>query len=297
MKWRNFVGAVIGATVIAGLATGCGAAKEESEPAVAEETTEESDGQEAAEESEEAEEVDDELADILEAGKIIVGVEGTYPPFTYHDEDGTLIGYDVEVAQKIAEALGVEAEFVESDWDSLLAGVDSGRMDTVINDVTITEERAEKYDFSDPYYFNSRQIIVKKGNPQNITSLEDLAGKKVATNSTNAYIAEFEALGVEIVPIDSSEEQANLLLSGRTDFGTFSSVTLADYLEQHPDAELEVGFVIPDSEEQIAIPVRKGETRLLEAINDALKDLADSGTLTELSEKYFHADYSKSQAN
>lgn len=270
MKRKKLISALIGVTVIAGLVIGCGSASKDP---------------------------DDELAAIQKAGKIVVGVEGTYPPFTYHDDDGTLIGYDVEVAQKIGEALGVEVEFVESDWDSLLAGVDSGRLDTVINDVTVTEERTEKYDFSNPYYFNSRQIIVKKGNPQNILSLEDLAGKKVATNSTNAYISEFEALGVEIVPIDSSEEQANMLLSGRTDFGTFSSVTLGDYLEQHPDAELEVGFVIPDSEEQIAIPVRKGETRLVEAINDALKDLDESGTLRELSEKYFHGDYTKSQEN
>lgn len=291
MKKKNILNVLISVATVAALLTGCGSSEKAATETVAEanETTEVKAQTEVAE-------ADDELEAIQKAGKIIVGVEGTYPPFTYHDDDGTLIGYDVEVAQNIAEYLGVEVEFVESDWDSLLAGADSGRLDTVINDVTVTDERKEKYDFSEPYFFNSRQVVVKKGNPQNIKSLEDLNGKKVAINSTNAYIEELNELGVEIVPIDSSEEQVNMLFAGRTDFSTFNSVILADYLGQHPDAELEVGFVIPDSEEQIAIPVRKGETRLLEQINAALAELKESGKLAEISDKYFHGDYTKSQA-
>ena len=81
---------------------------------------------------------DDELAQIQESGKLKVGVEGTYPPYTYHDDNGELTGFDVEVAKAIADKLGVEADFTESDWDSLLAGIDSGRLDTVINAVSIT---------------------------------------------------------------------------------------------------------------------------------------------------------------
>lgn len=237
----------------------------------------------------------DQLTAIQQAGKIVVGVEGTYPPFTYHDETGELVGYDVEVAENIAEYLGVDVEFVESDWDSLLAGVDSGRLDTVINDVTVTEEREGKYDFSQPYFYNTRQITVAAGNPENIKGVEDLNGKKLAINTTNAFISTFEEWGVEIVPIDSSEEQASMILSGRADFGTFNTVTLADYLEQHPDAGLEVAFVIPDSEEQIAIPVRKGETALLNEINAALQQFDEDGTLAAISETYFHDDYSKSK--
>lgn len=307
MRRKRIIALLLTTVITAGTVfgvTGCGAENDANSTAGAAETATE-DETEAVEEEATAteitetaeEEIDDELAAIQKAGKIIVGVEGTYPPFTYHDDDGTLVGYDVEVAQKIAEYLGVEVEFVESDWDSLLAGVDSGRLDTVINDVTVTDERKEKYDFSNPYYFNSRQITVAKGNPLNIQSLEDLNGKKVATNSTNAYATQFEELGATIIPIDSSEEQADMILSGRADFGTFSTVTLADYQKQHPDAGIEVAFVIPDSEEQIAIPVRKGETRLLEQINEALAQLDESGTLTEISIKYFNDDYSKSKEN
>ena len=107
---------------------------------------------------------DDELAQIQESGKLKVGVEGTYPPYTYHDDNGELTGFDVEVAKAIADKLGVEADFTESDWDSLLAGIDSGRLDTVINAVSITPEREEKYDFAGPYFYITQQIVVAKDN-------------------------------------------------------------------------------------------------------------------------------------
>ena len=114
------------------------------------------DGQEAGQdtptelESEDLEETaaGDLLSLIQERGEIIVAMEGTWAPWTYHDENDSLVGYDVEVARLIAEKLGVEATFVEGEWDGLLAGMDSGRYDILVNGVDITEERAEKYDFS-----------------------------------------------------------------------------------------------------------------------------------------------------
>ncbi len=93
---------------------------------------------------------------------IKVGVEGTYQPYTYHDEDGNLTGFDVDVAKAIAEKLGVEVDFTEADWDSLLAGIDSGRIDTVINAVSVTDERKEKYDFAGPYFYIEQQVVIKK---------------------------------------------------------------------------------------------------------------------------------------
>ena len=84
---------------------------------------------------------------------IVIGTEGTYAPNSYHDEEGNLTGFDVEVGQLIARELGVEAQFVESSWDSLFAAMDSGRVDIVINEVEANEERAEKYDFSQPYTY------------------------------------------------------------------------------------------------------------------------------------------------
>ena len=86
----------------------------------------------------------DQLQTILDNGVMIVGTEGTYSPNSYHDEDGELVGFDVEVAKKIGEHLGVEVEFFEAEWDSLFAAMDSGRVDTVINEVEYSEDRALK---------------------------------------------------------------------------------------------------------------------------------------------------------
>ena len=301
MKKRQLFAVILTAALTASVIGACGSAPAAPAAPAPAETEAEETAEPAADDAAAAEaepdtvvDADDELAAIQEAGKLIVGIEGTYPPFTFHNDTGDLLGYDVEVAENIAAKLGVEVEFVEAAWDSLLIGVDTGRFDTVINCVSITDERKEKYDFSDPYYFTARQIVVR-GDDDSIQSEDDLKGKKIATNLTNAYIDWYESHGAEVVGIDTSGEAAEMLLSGRVDFTSFSEVILADYLNEHPDADLKVAFVIPNSEAEVGIPIRKGETRLLEAINSALQEMREDGTLVSISEKYFNGDYTRSQ--
>ncbi len=291
-KWIQHTIA-LGLIFALGLTAGCGQKKSstadfevQAEPGAAEDN-------EGTAESPAEETLADQLSSIQKSGKFVVGVEGTYPPFTYHDDNGDLTGFDVEIAKAVAEKLGVEAEFSEAAWDSLLAGVDSGRLDTVINCVSITEEREEKYDFSNPYFFITRQIIVGTDNDE-IKAPEDLDNKTIAVNSTHSFAGWFEEQGATIVPIDAVGEAIELVLSGRADCTSFSSIVLADYLKEHPDAALKVAFEIPDSEEASAIPIRKNEARLLEAVNQALEDLKADGTLAALSEKYFGSDYTTS---
>ena len=237
-------------------------------------------------------EADDELAQIQKNGVLRVGVEGTYPPMTYHDEDGKLTGFDVEVAEKIAEKLGVTAEFTESGWDSLLAGIDSGRLDTVINAVSITDEREIKYDFAGPYFYITQQIVVA-ADDDSITDMDSLKGKKVANTVTTAYMDILEEAGAELVPISTAEEAASLITSGRADFTTFNSVVFNEYLTQHPEAGLKAAFDIPDVIDTYAVPVKKGETRLHDAIQQALDELSQEGVLTELSIEYFGKDFTQ----
>ena len=90
------------------------------------------------------------LDSIQKSGKLVVALEGAWQPWSYHDASDTLVGYDVEVSRAIAEKLGVEPEYVESDWDSLFAGLDAGRYDMVCNGVEVTEERAKTYAFTTP---------------------------------------------------------------------------------------------------------------------------------------------------
>lgn len=242
--------------------------------------------------TEAAADVDDELAQIQKSGVFKVGVEGTYPPMTYHDESGELTGFDVEVAKKVAEKLGVTAEFTESDWDSLLAGIDSKRLDTVINAVSVTEERSQKYDFAGPYFYITQQIVVRSDD-DSIVDMDSLNGKKCANNMTTAYLDLLENAGAEIVPINTTEEAVSMINSGRADFTTFNSVIFNEYLKQHPDAKVKVAFAIPDLVDTYAVPIRKGETRLLEAVQSALDELAAEGTLSEISEQYFGTDFTK----
>ena len=243
-----------------------------------------------AKKEEEPEAPKDQLDTIREAGKLVVGIEGTYPPFNFVDDAGNYAGYDIDVATAVAEHIGVEVEFVMAEWDALLVGIDSKRWDTVIADVTATDERREKYDFSDPYLFTGRQVVVKTGNPLGLHSVDDLNGKKVATNATNSWVPKLEAMGAEIVPIETTDQCAQAVINGTADFCMFNDVVLKEYRENHPESELEVAFKIESDINEVSIPCRKGEERLLAEFNAAVKELRDSGKLKELSEKWFLQD-------
>lgn len=239
------------------------------------------------------ESADDLLAQIKERGSIIVAMEGTWAPWTYHDEDDNLVGYDVEVAQNIAEKLGVEVEFIEGAWDGLLAGLDAGRYDIMVNGVGVTDERAEKYNFSTPYAYNKTAVIVR-GYYDEISSMEDLKGKKTANTISSTYAAQAEAYGATVTGVDDLNQTIELLLSKRIDATLNAEVVFNDYKKEHPEADVKIA-TYSDQVEEIAIPIRKGDdtVTLLEAVNDALDEMAKDGTLTELSEKYFGMDISK----
>ena len=230
------------------------------------------------------------LAQIQERGEIVIAMEGTWAPWTYHDESGTLVGFDVEVGQQIAEALGVETTFVEGEWDGLLAGLDAGRYDIMINGVDITEERSDAYDFSDPYAYNRTAVIVS-GDNTDIASMEDLEGKRTANTISSTYAEVAEGYGAEVTGVDDLNQTFELLLSGRIDATLNAEVTYYDYMEAHPDANIKIACLDPEAT-QVAIPFRKGEetASLREAVNQALADMRESGALSELSEKYFGTD-------
>lgn len=235
-------------------------------------------------------EADDLLAQIQQRGEIVFGTEGTWSPWTYHDENDQLVGFDIEVAQKVAEKLGVKATFVEGEWDGLLAGVDGGRYDTMANGVEITEERALKYDFSDPYCYIRTAIIVK-GDNDSINSFEDLNGKTTANTISSTYATLAESYGAVTTGVDDLNQTIELLLAGRVDATLNAEVTYIDYLKEHPDADIKIAALTEDAS-HVAFPVRKGDdtATLREAMNQAIKELREDGTLTEISEKYFGTD-------
>ena len=235
------------------------------------------------------------LSQIQERGEIIVAMEGTWAPWTYHDENGQLVGYDVEVARHIAEKLGVEASFAEGEWDGLLAGLDSGRYDIMVNGVDIDEARQEKYDFSIPYAYNRTAVIVS-GEDTSIQSMEDLEGKTTANTLNSTYANVAEAYGAEVTGVDDFIQTIELLHSGRIDATLNAEVSYYDYMAQHPDDGIKIACIDPATT-QVAIPMRKGEETkaLRDAVDQALTELMEDGTLSELSNKYFGTDISKAR--
>ena len=234
----------------------------------------------------------DQLAAIQANGKLVVALEGAWQPWSYHDESDTLVGYDVEVSRAIAEKLGVEPEYVESDWDSLFAGLDAGRFDIVCNGVEVTDERAKTYDFTTPYGYIHTALAVRKDN-EDIKSFEDLKGKTTANPLASTYIALAESSGATVQGIDTLDETIQLLTAGRIDATLNADASFYDYLNVHPDADFKLVAQTEDAS-HVAIPVRKGDdsASLLEAINTAIEELRADGTLKALGEKYFGQDIS-----
>ena len=234
----------------------------------------------------------DQLANIQSSGKLVIALEGAWQPWSFHDESDTLVGYDVEVSAAIAEKLGVEPEYVESDWDSLFAGLDAGRFDIVCNGVEVTDERAKTYNFTTPYGYIHTALAVRKDN-EDIKSFEDLKGKTTANSLASTYMELAESYGATVQGIDTLEETIQLLTAGRIDATLNADVSFYDYLNVHPDADFKLVAQTEDAS-HVAIPVRKGDdsASLLEAINTAIDELRADGTLKALGEKYFGQDIS-----
>ena len=231
------------------------------------------------------------LEAIQSNGKLVIALEGAWQPRSFHDESDTLVGYDVEVSRAIAEKLGVEPEYVESDWDSLFAGLDAGRYDLVCNGVEVTEERAKTYNFTTPYGYIHTALAVRKDN-EDIKSFEDLAGKTTANSLASTYMELAESYGATVQGIDTLEETIQLLTAGRIDATLNANVSFYDYLNVHPDADFKLVAQTEDAS-HVAIPIVKSEdSSFLDALNSAIDELRADGTLKELGEKYFGQDIS-----
>ena len=234
-------------------------------------------------------EEDDLLARIQKRGTLIIATEGDWSPWTYHDADGNLTGLDVEIGTLIAHGLGVEPEFMETDWDAILAGVDSGRFDFACNGVGYTAARAEKYSFSTPYVY-THKVLVVRGDNDTIHTLEDLKGRTSANSASSTYAAIAEEYGANVTYVNTLVETITLLVQGRVDATINAQVSIEDYLREHPDANIKVVQVMDG--DPVAYPVRKdADTEsLLNAVNDILEQARQDGTLAAISQKYFQLD-------
>ncbi len=231
------------------------------------------------------------LEAIKASGKLTIGTEGTYAPFTFHDKDGKLTGFDVDIAVEVSKRLGVEAEFIETPWDGIIAGLDAKRFDVIFNQVTITDERKEKYDFSDSYIVSKAVLLVHEDNNE-IKKLADLKGKKSAQSLTSNLTAIAKENGAEVVGTEGFNQAIDLLLSKRVDATINDGLSYLELKKQKPDVKIKAVDETTDASHNAAL-FRKGNEDLVKAVNEALAAMKSDGTYLAISEKYFGADVSK----
>ena len=232
------------------------------------------------------------LARIRERGTLVIGTEGNWSPWTYHDEKDNLVGLDIEIGTKLAEKIGVKPDFQETDWDAILAGVDSGRFDIACNGVGYTEARAEKYNFSTPYVY-THKVLVVSGDNEDIKKMEDLKGKTTANSPGSTYAEIAESYGATVTSASTLDQTIELLLEGRVDATVNAQVSIEDYLSQHPDANIKVVQVLEG--DPVAFPMQKTDDAksLVDEVNKILDEMRKDGSLKDISMKYFKLDLTK----
>ena len=231
----------------------------------------------------------EQLQKIKDAGVINVGLEGTYPPFSFVDADGKLTGFEVEFSEALAKELGVKVKLQPTKWDGILAALESKRLDAVINQVTISEERKKKYDFSEPYTVSGIQALTLTKNKDTIKTAADLAGKKVGVGLGTNYeqwLKDNQPKAIIKTYNDDPTKFQDLRI-GRIDAILIDRLAALEYAKKAKDTAA-AGDAF--SRQEAGIALRKGEPELLEAVNNALDKLRADGTLKKLSEKYFNAD-------
>jgi len=220
-----------------------------------------------------------------------VGMSGGYFPFTFVEQD-TLKGFEVDVMEAVAEELGVEVEFVTANFSGLFGMLESGRIDTIANQITITDEREQKYLFTEPYVYDGAQVVVKEGNDA-ISGVEDLAGKTVAVNLGSNYEQLLRELpyadDIDIRTYDSNIEQDTAL--GRVDAFVMDRVSATQVIKDKPLPLALAGK--PFSDIRNALPFRQDDAELRDRVDAALDTLREDGTLGEISNRWFDADITR----
>ncbi|MFK0403573.1 amino acid ABC transporter substrate-binding protein [Microbacterium sp. NPDC090225] len=226
-------------------------------------------------------------------GTLTVGTEGTYRPFSFHDDNGAgeLTGYDVEIIEAVADKLGLEVKFEETQWDAIFAGLDAGRFDVIANQVTINDERTAKYLFSTPYTV-SPGVIVVADDDDSISSFADLEGKTTAQSLTSNWNDLATESGAKVEGVEGWAQAVELLRQGRVDATINDKLTFLDYETTNSPTGLKIAAETDDAGEQ-AFAFTKDKESLVEAVDAALEELRADGTLAEISEKYFGEDVSQ----
>lgn len=234
---------------------------------------------------------------LAQAETLRVGMSGGYFPFTFVKQD-QLQGFEVDVMDAVGEKIGMDVEYVTMSFSGLVGALESNRIDTIANQITITPEREAKFVFTEPYVYDGAQVVVKAGNDVGIHSTDDLSGKSVAVNLGSNFeqlLRELpNAADIDIRTYDSNIEQDTAL--GRVDAFVMDRVSSSQVIAESP-LPLELAGE-PFSLIRNALPFRNDAEGVVlrDKVNTALTELHDDGTLAQISEKWLGADVTNAPA-
>jgi polar amino acid transport system substrate-binding protein len=225
------------------------------------------------------------LDKIQDSGEMTFAMTGAYPPFNFVDEGGELAGFDIDIANALAEKMGVEAAPITTAWDGIIGGLQSNRFDTIIGSMTITETRQEQVNFTNPYYYDGAQFFV--ASDSDVTNISELSeGTVGAVTGTTFHDALKEMDNIEsIMQFESDIDNFKALEQGRMDglvTGKFVGLTAPEKYDVQIKPAGEMLYA-----EEIGIAVRKEDEALLAALNDALAAIIEDGTYEQISNKWF----------
>lgn len=223
----------------------------------------------------------------VEKLKIVVASDATWPPMEFVNEQKEIVGYDIDLIRAVAEAGGFDVEIKNTAWDGIFAGLANGAYDAVISSVTITEERKQTMDFSKPY-INAGQVLIVQTSNNTATTLKQMVGKKVGAQIGTTGAFEIEKVpGVELKTYDELGLAIEDLANGRIDGVVADTPIAADFVLQNPSYKGKLKIVgEPFTEEYYGIAVKKGNTKILDAINNGLEKVLNSPKMEELNAKW-----------
>ena len=218
--------------------------------------------------------------------KLTMATNATFPPYEFYENE-EIVGIDAEIAAKIAEKIGMELEIVDTEFGSIIAGVQSGKYDMGVAGMTVTEERLQSVNFTTSYATGIQSIIVPEGS--DIKTLDDLAGKKIGVQQdTTGHIYSADEFGDDFVtPFNKGTDAVAALVAGKVD------CVIIDNQPAKSFVEVNEGLVILDTDyavEDYAIAISKDNTELLEKVNGALEELIADGTVQTIIDKYISAE-------
>jgi polar amino acid transport system substrate-binding protein len=221
--------------------------------------------------------------------KLIIASDATWPPMEFVDENKNIVGFAPEMMKAIADAAGFDVEIRNTAWDGIFAGLAAGNYDAICSSVTITEERKQTMDFSEPYV-NAGQVLVVAKTLNGVSTLKDMVGKKVGAQiGTTGAIEIQKVSGVELATYDEVGLAFEDLANGRIAGVVADNPIAADFALQNPKFKDKLKIVgAPFTDEWLGIAVRKGDTKTLALINDGLAKIKANGKLEEIAKKWLH---------